>query len=99
MKITSIRTFVGVAALFAAAGVAAQDAQPPVAVKLDGLPTHVRERIKAKANEGLIPLIQYLNTSRPVHQLRAEDIVKRADSAPPTQTAQKPAAGDQVASK
>jgi len=99
MKIKSIRMFVGAGALVAAAGVAAQDAEPPVAVKLDGLSTHVRERIEAKAKQGLTPLIQYLNTSRPVHQLRAEDIVKPADSAPPTQAAQKPAAGDQVASK
>jgi len=99
MKIRSIRTFVGVAALLAAAGAAAQGAEPPVAVKTDGLPSHVRERIEAKAKQGLTPLIQYLNASRPVHQLRAEDIVKRADSAPPTQVAQKPAPGDQVASK
>jgi hypothetical protein len=100
MKITSIRMVVGAGLLLAAAGVAAEDAaEPAVAVKVDGLSTHVRSRIEAKAKQGLTALIQYLNTSRPVHQLRAEDIVKRADSASPTQVAQKPAAGDQVASK
>ena len=54
----------------------AQQPEPPVAVKTDGMPSHLRERILEKAAQGQTALIQYINRTKTVHQLRVEDVVK-----------------------
>ena len=65
------------AALAAAADVLAQRRpEPPVEVNVDGLPTHVRERVLAKAQQGRTALIQYLHRTYTVHGLRPEYVIR-----------------------
>ena len=55
-------------------------AQEPVRVKTDGLPTHMRERIEAAAQQGPVALRQYLQRTRMVgYNLRLEEVVADAD--------------------
>lgn len=56
-----------------ALGAVAQE--PPVAVNVDGLPSHVRARILEKAKLGRTALIQYLNRTYTVHQLRPQFVI------------------------
>ncbi|HYC35069.1 MAG TPA: hypothetical protein VEC19_01505 [Usitatibacter sp.] len=66
-----------VAVALAAAGDAfAQRPEPPVEVNVEGLPTHVRARLLAKAQEGRTALIQYLHRSYTVHGLRPEFVIR-----------------------
>jgi len=74
MNTNLIRTFVA-SLLVVSASAVAQQAEPPVAVKTDGLPDHVRARIEAKAQEGPTALIRYINSTRHLHNLRVEEIV------------------------
>jgi hypothetical protein len=77
MKSNTTRRIV-VAALFVFSSAAfAQEAEPPVAVKTDGLPPQLKERIEQKAQQGQSALIRYLNNTRHIHQLRVEDVVRR----------------------
>jgi len=64
-----------VACLAFAAAAAAQEAPAPVQVNVDGLPAHLRNRILEKARHGRIAVIQYLQRTQTVHQLRTESIV------------------------
>lgn len=70
-----------VAALLAAIGAAA--AQPrvesPVAVHVDHLPHHVRDRVRAHADQGITSLARYLELTRTVYQLRLMDVVAGYD--------------------
>jgi hypothetical protein len=80
---TNLTRTILAAALFAIAPIAsAQDAERPVAVKTDGLPDHLRARIEEKAQQGPTALIRYVNSTRHIHNLRVEMIVKPDDGAP-----------------
>ena len=97
MNTNLIRTIVA-ASLFAfSASAAAQQTEPPVAVKTDGLPEHLRARIEAKAQEGPTALIRYVNSTRHLHNLRVEEIVvSDADAA---KMVKKPSEPTKVAEK
>ena len=74
MKTNNAKHIVAIA-LFAFAGVAFAQAEPPVRVKTDGLPLQVKQRIEEKAQQGQTALIRYLNNTRYIHQLRVEEVV------------------------
>ena len=77
MKTNLTRTLLAAATL-AVAGSAL--AEQPVRVRTDGLPTHMRERIEAAAQEGPTALRQYLQRTRMVgYNLRMEEVVAGAD--------------------
>jgi hypothetical protein len=76
MKTNIARTLIAAAALAVAAPVYAQEAEPPVAVKTDGLPPQLQMRLQEKAQQGQTAVIQYINRTRNVHNLRAEDVIK-----------------------
>ena len=50
--------------------------EPPVAVNVQGLPTHTANRIREHAAKGLTELRRYLERSRVVLQLRLENVVR-----------------------
>jgi hypothetical protein len=81
MKTNITRHLIAAAAALVLAGsVAAQEAEKPVAVKVDGLPSQIRTQIQDKARQGPTPLIQYLNRTRMMgYQLRVEDVVQPQD--------------------
>jgi urease gamma subunit len=65
------------ATLFALCGtVAAQEAEKPVAVNTDGMPAQLRARVEEKAKEGPTAVIQYINRTRHIHNLRADQVIK-----------------------
>ena len=70
------QTLFFVASLAFAAAAAAQETQAPVQVNVDGLPTHVRNRILEKAQHGQTAVIQYLHRTQTVHQLRPENVLR-----------------------
>ena len=76
MKTRIRQTLLFVATLALAAAAAAQESQAPVQVNVDGLPTHVRNRIIEKAQHGQTAVIQYLQRTQTVHQLRAESVIR-----------------------
>jgi hypothetical protein len=53
----------------------AQSPEPPVKVNTDGLAPYVRERVEAMALEGRTSVIRYINRTRMIHHLRAEQIL------------------------
>ena len=61
--------------LGAGAALAQPVTEPPVAVRLDNLPAHVRERVQAHADQGITSLARYLELTRTVHQLRLMDVL------------------------
>ena len=64
------------AGAWAAGSAFAQPApEQPVAVKVNHLPHHVRDRIHAKAEQGITALARYLDRTRIVYQLRLMDVV------------------------
>jgi hypothetical protein len=71
-----------VAAAFAAAEATAQPTpEPPVPIRLTHLtlPTDARQRIQAKADQGITALTRYLELTRTVYQLRLMDVVVGLD--------------------
>lgn len=68
-------------ALFACFAAAAQEPEAPVRVNVEGLPTHVRERILEKAAEGATALIRYLHRTEAVHQLRPQFVIRQSEPA------------------
>ena len=60
----------------AATSAVAQEAEPPVAVKTEGLPVYLRVRIEEKAQHGVTELRRYLDSTKHIHGLRVEFIVK-----------------------
>ena len=76
MKTRIRQTLLCVATLALAAAAAAQESQAPVQVNVDGLPTHVRNRIIEKAQHGQTAVIQYLQRTQTVHQLRPESVIR-----------------------
>lgn len=77
MNKTTPRSLLAVATL-AVAGSAF--AEPPVRVRTDGLPTHMRERIESVAQQGPTALRQYLQRARMVgYNLRLEDVAAHTD--------------------
>jgi hypothetical protein len=63
-------------ATWAAAGALAQPVmEPPVAVRVNHLPAHVRERVQAHADQGITSLSRYLELTRTVYQLRLMDVL------------------------
>ena len=64
-----------IAAVISFAAMSAVAQEPPVAVNVDGLPSHVRARILEKAKQGRTALIQYLNRTQTVHQLRPQFVI------------------------
>ncbi|HET9578257.1 MAG TPA: hypothetical protein VFP44_10550 [Usitatibacter sp.] len=75
MKTCIALTALATAAL-AAATAFAESPEPPAAVNVEGLPTHVRLRILEKAQEGQTSVIRYLHRTYAVHRLRAEQVLK-----------------------
>ena len=72
-----ISLLIASAALAAAGDAASQSRpEPPVEVNVDGMPTHLRERVLAKAQEGRTALIQYLHRSYTVHGLRPYMVIR-----------------------
>ena len=49
--------------------------EAPVAVKTDNLPTHVRARLEAAAQQGSQAVIRFVNRTRMLYMLRAEDVI------------------------
>jgi hypothetical protein len=79
---TNFTKSVLVAVLFATAlSAAAQEAEPPITVITEGLPDHVRARVEEKAQQGHTALRRYLQSTRHIHNLRMEVIVKPDDGA------------------
>ena len=76
MKTRNRQPLLFVASLAFAAAAAAQESQAPVPVNVDGLPTHVRNRILEKAQHGQSAVIQYLQRTQTVHQLRPENVLR-----------------------
>lgn len=54
----------------------AQESEPPVAVRTEGLPLHVAAKVKQKAAQGITALRQYVWISRGVNQLDVHSIVR-----------------------
>ena len=72
-----IRTaLLGIAFAAFAADALAQSAEPPAAVNVEGLPTHVRVRILEKAQQGETAVIRYLHRTYTVHGLRPENVLR-----------------------
>lgn len=65
---------------FAGAAMAQQDAEPPVAVKTEGLPLHVAAKVKEKAAEGVTSLRRYVTSTRMVNGLDIRSIVREEAS-------------------
>jgi hypothetical protein len=59
-----------------AGAVCAQQAEAPVAVNTDGMPHSLRARLEAKAQEGPTAVIRFINRTRNIHQLRAQDVIR-----------------------
>ena len=55
----------------------AQEAEPPVAVKTEGMALHVAAKVKAKAAQGITALRQYVYITRGMHQIDLRSIVAR----------------------
>ena len=53
--------------------------EPPVAVRVNHLPHHVRERVRTHADQGITSLARYLEVTRTVHQLRLMDVLAGYD--------------------
>lgn len=74
MKTNLSKSLFAAAALSIVAPVLAEER--PVRIKTDGMPSYLRERLQAKAQEGPTALIQYVNRTRMMgYQIRVEDIV------------------------
>ena len=61
----------------AAGTAAAQETEPPVAVKTDGMALHVAAKVKEKAAHGITALRQYAYITRAMHQIDLRSIVVR----------------------
>jgi hypothetical protein len=81
MKTNTTKLTLAVAAFSVATSAFAQEAEKPVNVNTQGLPDHLKARIEQKAQEGQTSLIRYLNSTRHIHNLRVEFIVKPDDPA------------------
>ena len=75
MKSIVARQVTAAIALAIALPVSAQVIEPPVVVKTDGLPSHVRKRLEEKARKGRTAVIQYINRTRNTHNLYVVDIL------------------------
>jgi hypothetical protein len=53
--------------------------EDPVAVRVNHLPHHVRDRVHAKAEQGITALARWLELTRTVYQLRLMDVVADYD--------------------
>jgi len=60
----------------AATSAVAQEAETPVAVNIEGMPDHLRARIEEKAQQGVTELRRYLDSTKHIHGLRVELVVK-----------------------
>ncbi|HUL95705.1 MAG TPA: hypothetical protein VLT89_06825 [Usitatibacter sp.] len=54
----------------------AQEAEPPVAVKTEGMALHVAAKVKAKAAQGITALRRYVHITRGMHQIDLRSIVR-----------------------
>ena len=72
---TNSTQFLLAAALVLAGSAFAQQTEAPVRIKTDGLSADMRDRLEAKAQQGLPALIQYVNRTRMIYQLRVQDLV------------------------
>ena len=57
----------------------AQEAEPPVAVRTEGVPDHLRARVEEKAQHGVTELRRYLDSTKHIHGLRVEFVVKAGE--------------------
>jgi hypothetical protein len=81
MKTNLTKHLLAAATLVLATSAFAQDAEKPVNVNTDGLPDHLKARLQEKAQQGPTALIRYVNSTRQIHNLRVEMIVKPDDAA------------------
>jgi hypothetical protein len=76
MNTNVTRIILTAASIIVAGSVAAQQPEAPVRITTEGLPTHMRDRLEQKAQEGPTALIRYVNRTRMMgYQIRVEDIV------------------------
>jgi hypothetical protein len=54
----------------------AQASEPAVAVNTAGMPDYLRARVEAKAQQGVTELRRYLDSTKHIHGLRVEFVVK-----------------------
>ena len=54
----------------------ASQPEPPVAVKTDGLPPHVAEKVRDRAAQGITPLRRYVTSTRMVNELDLRSIIR-----------------------
>jgi hypothetical protein len=74
---TNLTKHLVTAAAFAFSGsVCAQESGQPVAVKVDGLPRHVAERVQEKARQGPAALRQYVQRTRMIHELHYGSLIR-----------------------
>jgi hypothetical protein len=77
---TSLMSCLRIAALSMAATSALAQEEAPVAVNTGGLPDHLRARIEEKAQHGVSELRRYLDSTKHIHGLRVDVVVKSGDS-------------------
>ena len=73
---TNTKLFIAAASRVVATSAVAQEAEKPVRVKTDGMPEYLKVRIEAAAQQGPTALRRYLDSTRHIHNIRMESIVK-----------------------
>ena len=83
-------SMIGVFAIsaFNAGAALAQQAENPVSMRTEGLPSWVAATLIEKGQQGITAVTQYLHRTRMIHQLTVADVVNKND---PKQMAQQPA--------
>jgi len=75
MNTRIIKQFAAAFTLALSGAALAQSTEPPVKLNTDGLAPYVREHLEASALEGRTSVIRYINRTRMIHHLRAEQIL------------------------
>ena len=75
MNANTMKLLLALSAFAVASNAFAQESEKPVNVTVERLPAAVATRIQEKAALGQTALIQYLNRTRMLHQIRIESIV------------------------
>jgi hypothetical protein len=75
MNTRIIKQFAAAFTLAFSGAALAQLPEPPVKVNADGLAPYVREHLEASALEGRTSVIQYINRTRMIHNLRVEQVL------------------------
>jgi hypothetical protein len=81
MNVKNRKTLLAVAALALSSTVWAQQPEQPVRVKVDGLPPHIANEVKEKAQQGPTELRRYIERTRMIHELNYNSLVLEEPSA------------------